>query len=80
VIYVASVGLGAFVGFLVTVGLGIVYPGVGHLLGGFIGGIIAGLVARGILGGSFAGLRARQCRRSSCGPRGSLAALCNGGT
>ncbi len=52
----SNVGLGVLVGFLVTVSLSIMYPGVGFLFGGFVGGIIAGLVAKGALGGTMAGL------------------------
>ena len=53
-----SIGLGAFVGFIITVVLGIIFPGVGHIFGGFIGGLIAGLIARGIIGGAIAGFLA----------------------
>lgn len=58
VISLGSVGLGTFVGFLITVILGIMYPGVGHILGGLLGGLIAGLIARGMFGGSIAGFAA----------------------
>lgn len=51
-----SIGLGAFIGFLITVALGIIFPGAGHILGAFLGGIVAGLIARGIIGGTIAGI------------------------
>lgn len=51
----ASIGLGALVGFIITVALGIIYPGLGYILGAFVGGIIAGVIARGIIGGAIAG-------------------------
>lgn len=57
-ITLSSIGLGAFIGFIITVILGIIYPGVGHIFGGFIGGLIAGLIARGIIGGAIAGFLA----------------------
>jgi hypothetical protein len=40
VISLASVGLGALIGFLVIVVLGIMFPGVGHLLGALLGGFV----------------------------------------
>jgi len=55
---VSSIGLAALIGLLLTVVLGIIYPGWGHLLGAFVGGIVAGLITRGIIGGSVAGLLA----------------------
>jgi hypothetical protein len=42
-----SIWLGAFVGFLITLVLGWLFPGIGHLIGGFIGGLAAGVIARG---------------------------------
>jgi hypothetical protein len=50
-----SIGLGAFIGFLITVVMGILFPGAGYIIGGFLGGIVAGLIARSALGGVFAG-------------------------
>ncbi len=52
---VGNIGLGILIGFIVTVGVGIIYPGWGFLLGAFIGGLVAGLIARGIIAGSIAG-------------------------
>jgi len=39
--------LGAFVGFLITLLFGWLFPGVGHLISGLIGGFAAGIIARG---------------------------------
>jgi hypothetical protein len=52
---------GAFVGFVVTLILGWMFPGIGHLIGGLIGGFVAGLIAgegmgRGALAGFIAGI------------------------
>ena len=35
-----SILLGAFAGFLVIIALALLFPGIGHVLGGFIGGAI----------------------------------------
>jgi hypothetical protein len=51
--------LGAFVGFLVTVLLGWIIPGLGLLAGHLIGGLVAGVIARGGIGrGALAGFLA----------------------
>jgi hypothetical protein len=51
--------LGAFVGFLVTLILGWMFPGIGHLVGGLIGGFVAGLIAGGgMMKGALAGFLA----------------------
>ncbi len=47
--------LGVFVGFIITLMLGLNYPGIGHLFGGFIGGLIAGAIVRGVGRGLVAG-------------------------
>ena len=39
-----SIGFGVLVGFIITVTLSVIYPGLGYILGGFIGGIVAGLL------------------------------------
>jgi hypothetical protein len=36
-----SLRLGAFVGFVITLLLGWLFSGIGHLIGGFIGGLLA---------------------------------------
>ena len=48
-------GLGIFVGFVVTVVISLMYPGIGHIGGGLLGGFIAGLIVRGAFKGAFAG-------------------------
>lgn len=50
--------MGAFVGFLFTLALGFLFPGIVHLIGGFIDGFIAGLIAKGAGRGAIAGFMA----------------------
>ncbi len=57
--FMGSLWLGALVGFLITLVLGWLFPGIGHLIGGLIGGFVAGIIARGgILTGALAGFLA----------------------
>jgi hypothetical protein len=57
--FMGSIWLGAFVGFLTTLLLGWLFPGIGHLIGGLIGGFAAGIIARGgMLKGALAGFLA----------------------
>ena len=55
-----SIWLGAFVGFLVVLVLGFLFPGIGHTGGSFISGIVAGLImksaGRGLIAGFLAGI------------------------
>jgi hypothetical protein len=44
-------GLGIFIGFVVTVVISLMYPGIGHIGGGLLGGLISGLIVRGALKG-----------------------------
>ena len=54
-----SIWLGAFVGFVITLFLSSLFPGIGHLIGGSIGGLAAGIIARGgMLNGAIAGFLA----------------------
>jgi hypothetical protein len=56
---VESLWPGAFVGFVVTLILGWMFPGLGHLIGGLVGGFVAGLIAGGGMGkGALAGFLA----------------------
>lgn len=51
--------LGVFVGFLIILFLGLVFPLFGHLAGGFAGGLVAGFLAKGRRGrGALAGFLA----------------------
>jgi hypothetical protein len=57
--FMGSLWLGALVGFIITLAIGWLFPGIGHLIGGLIGGFIAGIIARGgILTGALAGFLA----------------------
>lgn len=50
--------LGIFVGSTLTLLLGLNYPGIGHVFGGFIGGLFAGVIVRGAGRGVLAGFSA----------------------
>jgi|WetSurMetagenome_2_1015567.scaffolds.fasta_scaffold03158_9 hypothetical protein len=63
--FMASLWVGAFVGFVITLLLGLLFPGIGHLIGGFIGGFVAAIIARGgMLRGSISGFSCRDIRRN----------------
>jgi hypothetical protein len=52
--------LGAFVGFLITMFLGFIFPFLGHLIGGFIGGLV---------GTALVVLAIKSCAKSGSGFR-----------